>query len=128
MDASALINPNPVVHERASLSRRPREARAEDDGSARVRLGWRGRLQLRCHDARMSWAFATRPTQEPIDAQEVFEHIRDIQDPEHPYTLEQLDVVKEKDIAVDDAKGWVRVTFTPTVSHCSMGARLWRCA
>jgi hypothetical protein len=27
---------------------------------------------------------------EPIDALEVYEHIRDITDPEHPYTLEQV--------------------------------------
>lgn len=31
---------------------------------------------------------------EPIDAAEIFDHIRDINDPEHPYTLEQLNVVQ----------------------------------
>jgi hypothetical protein len=45
---------------------------------------------------------------EPIDAVEVFEHVRDINDPEHPYTLEQLNVVCEDHIDVDDAKGRVR--------------------
>lgn len=45
---------------------------------------------------------------EPIDAQEVFEHVRDVTDPEHPYTLEQLNVVSEDLIDVDDAKGFVR--------------------
>jgi metal-sulfur cluster biosynthetic enzyme len=52
---------------------------------------------------------------------EVFEHIRDIQDPEHPHTLEQLDVLRAEDIYVDDKNGRVVVTFTPTVAHCSMG-------
>ena len=39
---------------------------------------------------------------------EVFEHIRDINDPEHPYTLEQLNVVCEDHIDVDDARGRIR--------------------
>ena len=30
-----------------------------------------------------------------LDAREVFDYIRDINDPEHPYTLEQLNVVQE---------------------------------
>jgi hypothetical protein len=39
---------------------------------------------------------------------QVFEHLRDITDPEHPYTLEQLNVVEERLIEVDDAKGRVK--------------------
>lgn len=31
---------------------------------------------------------------DPIDARELFDLIRDIQDPEHPLTLEQLNVVR----------------------------------
>ncbi|KAJ9510438.1 hypothetical protein QJQ45_015911, partial [Haematococcus lacustris] len=57
---------------------------------------------------------------EPIDSLEVFEHLRDITDPEHPYTLEQLNVVEERLIEVQDAKSRVKVQFTPTVPHCSM--------
>lgn len=57
---------------------------------------------------------------EPIDALEVFEHIRDVTDPEHPYTLEQLNVVSEELITVNDSSGRVKVNFTPTVAHCSM--------
>ena len=64
---------------------------------------------------------------ENVDSLEVFEHIRDIRDPEHPYTLEQLSVVREEHIFVEDCKdksqrmrGTVRVQFTPTVMHCSM--------
>ncbi|KAK6043651.1 hypothetical protein COOONC_18844 [Cooperia oncophora] len=33
--------------------------------------------------------------EDPIDALEIFDLIRDINDPEHPYTLEQLNVVQE---------------------------------
>ncbi|RCN32654.1 ribosomal RNA large subunit methyltransferase J [Ancylostoma caninum] len=49
--------------------------------------------------------------EDPIDALEIFELIRDINDPEHPYTLEQLNVVQEE---------LIRVRFTPTIPHCSM--------
>jgi hypothetical protein len=36
------------------------------------------------------------------------QHLRDVLDPEHPYTLEQLNVVSEDLITVDDATGRVR--------------------
>lgn len=59
--AASLINPAPVVHERRAA---PRVLPPPSDGEADA-----GR--------------------EPIDAAEVFGHLRDISDPEHPYTLEQ---------------------------------------
>ena len=46
--------------------------------------------------------------------------IRDINDPEHPYSLEQLHVARLQQVWVDDRGGWVRVEFTPTIPHCSM--------
>ncbi|KAM3184122.1 hypothetical protein ACTXT7_009017 [Hymenolepis weldensis] len=48
------------------------------------------------------------------------QHIRDIRDPEHPYSLEALGVVRKEDISVDDAASRVAVQFTPTIPHCSM--------
>lgn len=57
---------------------------------------------------------------EPIDALEVFEHIRDIVDPEHPHSLEELGVVSLEGVEVDDAGGVCRVRVVPTVAHCSM--------
>lgn len=60
-----------------------------------------------------------RPTG-ALDADEVFNIIRDIQDPEHPYTLEQLNVVKSELITVDAEARTVSVIFVPTVPHCSM--------
>ncbi|GER26789.1 MIP18 family protein At1g68310 [Striga asiatica] len=55
------------------------------------------------------------------------QHIRDIKDPEHPYSLEELKVVSEDAIEVDDEKSHVRVTFTPTVEHCSMATVIGLC-
>ncbi|XP_021825229.1 protein AE7-like isoform X2 [Prunus avium] len=53
--------------------------------------------------------------------------IRDIKDPEHPYSLEELKVITEDAIEVDDGRGYIRVTFTPTVEHCSMATVIGLC-
>ena len=55
---------------------------------------------------------------EPIDALEIFDMLRNIDDPEHPLTLEQLSVVKPNLIKVAD--NLVNVQFTPTIPNCSM--------
>ncbi|KAG5677248.1 hypothetical protein PVAND_007020 [Polypedilum vanderplanki] len=57
---------------------------------------------------------------DPIDAREVFDLIRSINDPEHPLTLEELHVLEENHITVDNDKNEIRVLFTPTIPHCSM--------
>ncbi|XP_010415446.1 PREDICTED: protein AE7 [Camelina sativa] len=66
-------------------------------------------------------------TPEPIDQLEIFDHIRDIKDPEHPNTLEDLRVVTEDSVEVDDDNSYVRVTFTPTMEHCSMATIIGLC-
>ncbi|CAA7058206.1 unnamed protein product [Microthlaspi erraticum] len=53
--------------------------------------------------------------------------IEDIKDPEHPLSLEQLRVVTEDSVEVDDEKSHVRVTFTPTMEHCSMATLIGLC-
>lgn len=58
--------------------------------------------------------------EEPITADEIFEHIRHLNDPEHPLTLEQLNVLSVDKISVDCANKYVTVLFTPTIPHCSM--------
>ena len=63
------------------------------------------------------------PRRDPIDALEVVEHIRHLNDPEHPLTLEQLNVVSLGLISVTDGgaqQSTVDVRFTPTIPHCSM--------
>jgi metal-sulfur cluster biosynthetic enzyme len=55
-----------------------------------------------------------------FDALEVFQMIRHLNDPEHPLTLEQLNVASVDNIEVDDKKSIVNVKFTPTIPHCSM--------
>uniref|UniRef100_A0ACD5T755 Uncharacterized protein n=1 Tax=Avena sativa TaxID=4498 RepID=A0ACD5T755_AVESA len=92
-----LINANPVVHERKE--RRTRQAPESTDETA---------VEL-------------------IDQLEIFEHIRDIKDPEHPYSLEELNVVTEDSIEISNGLSHVRVTFTPTVEHCSMATLIGLC-
>ncbi|KAJ0779694.1 putative MIP18 family, Fe-S cluster assembly domain superfamily [Helianthus annuus] len=97
--APALINANPVVYEKKE---RPARSRPGDAG------------------------FDEYST-ELIDQLEVFDHIRDIKDPEHPYSLEELKVITEDAVEVDDKRSYVRVTFTPTVEHCSMATIIGLC-
>nr|TKR85432.1 MIP18 family protein [Populus alba] len=93
-----LINANPVIYEK-----KERRVRSVDDNEYTAA--------------------------EPIDQLEnsVLNHIRDIKDPEHPYSLEELKVITEDAIEVDDKLSYVRVTFTPTVEHCSMATVIGLC-
>ncbi|KAL8903117.1 MAG: hypothetical protein Q9207_004139 [Kuettlingeria erythrocarpa] len=69
---------------------------------------------------------------EPIDEQEIYDLIANIQDPEHPLTLGSLSVVNLPDISLtptlDPSKfpgnispiTTLTVLITPTVTHCSL--------
>ncbi|ORC86622.1 MIP18 family protein [Trypanosoma theileri] len=96
-----LVNPNPTVfhHSEEPLRRSAAELLREQDDTVR----------------------------DPLDALEVYEHIRRIRDPEHPNTLEQLRVVRPQHITVDESRQLVRVEFTPTVPHCSMTTLIGLC-
>lgn len=55
---------------------------------------------------------------EDIDAQEVYDLIKNINDPEHPLTLEQLSVVNCDHITVKHGpRPSILIEFTPTVSN-----------
>nr|GMD37038.1 protein AE7-like [Ipomoea batatas]GME12921.1 protein AE7-like [Ipomoea batatas] len=95
---SELINANPIVYEKKER-RAPRSTPIDVDEYA----------------------------VEPIDQQEIFDHLRDIKDPEHPYSLEELKVITEDAIEIDDKRNHVTVTFTPTVEHCSMATVIGLC-
>lgn len=58
--------------------------------------------------------------EDPIDSREIFDLIRDIKDPEHPLSLEELNVVQENQIKVDLESNVITVDFTPTINRCSM--------
>ncbi|CAD5122422.1 DgyrCDS10850 [Dimorphilus gyrociliatus] len=54
------------------------------------------------------------------DERDVFHMIRDIKDPEHPYSLEELNVLEKSLIEVNNENNKVIVQFTPTIPHCSL--------
>ena len=60
--------------------------------------------------------------------------IRDIKDPEHPHTLEELNVVREDFISVQhldtnskEEEIWIKINFTPTIPHCSLATLIGLC-
>ncbi|XP_003963900.1 cytosolic iron-sulfur assembly component 2B [Takifugu rubripes] len=57
---------------------------------------------------------------DPIDDREIFDLIRTINDPEHPLSLEELNVVEQVRVKVNDGESTVDIEFTPTIPHCSM--------
>ena len=79
-----------------------------------------------------------QPSQpDPVTPDEIFEIIRNIQDPEYPLTLEQLSVVSREQITIHENGNNIKtiaVRYTPTVPHCSMATligltlsvKLWR--
>eukprot|EP01018_Ginkgo_biloba_P001185 Gb_13951 [translate_table: standard] len=40
-----------------------------------------------------------------VDALDIYDSVRDIRDPEHPYSLEQLSVLSEESVSVDEKLG-----------------------
>jgi len=64
---------------------------------------------------------------ELFTAEEIFHYIRKLNDPEHPLTLEQLNVVNLDHIHVDDKDNKVFIQFTPTIPHCSMATLIGLC-
>ena len=71
--------------------------------------------------------FEDELSQECVTSMEIFEYIRHINDPEHPLTLEQLNVLQLHNIFVKDDKNFVKVNFTPTIPHCSMATLIGLC-
>ncbi|KAK9971925.1 hypothetical protein ABG768_025263 [Culter alburnus] len=58
---------------------------------------------------------------DPIDDREIFDILSvSINDPEHPLSLEELNVVEQVRVNVNDQESTVSVEFTPTIPHCSM--------
>ncbi|CAF0987673.1 unnamed protein product [Didymodactylos carnosus] len=55
-----------------------------------------------------------------FDKREIFDLIRTISDPEHPLTLEELNVVDMDGVHIDNAQNTVEIHFKPTIPHCSM--------
>ncbi|KAJ3300593.1 Mitotic spindle-associated MMXD complex subunit MIP18, partial [Kappamyces sp. JEL0829] len=62
---------------------------------------------------------------EELTVEEVWQLIRNINDPEHPLSLEQLNVAQKELIQING--NHVNLTFTPTIPHCSMATLIGLC-
>ena len=60
--------------------------------------------------------------EDPIDKYEIYDLIKNIKDPEHPLTLEQINIVNEEDIIVDNNKKYILIYYTPTIPNCSLSS------
>ncbi|KAK4720155.1 hypothetical protein R3W88_018493 [Solanum pinnatisectum] len=124
---SELINANPIVYEKKE--RQARIAPSTDEHSAETID------QLEIFDILLNDCILPQIVEYyRITCHENFQghtasgtDLRDIKDPEHPYSLEELKVITEDAIEVDDKRSHVRVTFTPTVEHCSMATVIGLC-
>ncbi|KAI0279822.1 hypothetical protein BGY98DRAFT_915368 [Russula aff. rugulosa BPL654] len=103
---SEVFNPNPTIIATAAPTARRRAAQAHHS--------------LWLSDDEDSDVYDSADDKpEPIDADEIFDLIRSISDPEHrSMSLEQLAVVSAPQITVAPSR--VIIEFTPTVPHCGM--------
>ncbi len=56
-----------------------------------------------------------------MDKQKVLEVLKEVQDPEMPMSILELDMVNEDDITIESDKK-ITVTFKPTSAMCPMGS------
>jgi len=104
MENIPLQNSNPVVYS------------TKDDGGS-VKIDSLNDLDLESDEDEYEYVTST----------EVFDHIRTLIDPEHPLTLEQLNVVCVEHVEVEDPGNTVIIRFTPTIPHCSMATLIGLC-
>lgn len=101
-------NPNPTVHsQRENLSEHDLLLRRNQELDERL---------IDEIDSLESFLFFF--TSNPYIFFKVFDFIKNINDPEHPLTLEQLDIVSCQNIQINSNS--ILVFFKPTIPHCSV--------
>ncbi|XP_073244397.1 cytosolic iron-sulfur assembly component 2A-like [Porites lutea] len=63
-------------------------------------------------------------------AQEIFDLVKDIRDPELPQTLEELSVIEEEFIKIHQTGNdeyIIKIEFKPTAPHCSLATLIGLC-
>ncbi|KAG8521747.1 Cytosolic iron-sulfur assembly component 2B [Galemys pyrenaicus] len=122
MGGGLLENANPLIYERSG--ERPVTA-GEEDEQVPDSIDAREIFDIRsCRARARARSRGAGRGNEWAEAQSLFLHlphlIRSINDPEHPLTLEELNVVEQVRVQVSDPESTVAVAFTPTIPHCSM--------
>uniref|UniRef100_A0A0D9ZQ19 MIP18 family-like domain-containing protein n=1 Tax=Oryza glumipatula TaxID=40148 RepID=A0A0D9ZQ19_9ORYZ len=95
------------------------------DVTSEVRMEHRHISTIRPAQTPPRWSSSPTQADEPTAADAA--RRRTSPDPEHPYSLEELNVVTEDSVEINDELSHVRVTFTPTVEHCSMATVIGLC-
>ncbi|KAJ9615055.1 hypothetical protein H2200_001129 [Cladophialophora chaetospira] len=127
-------NANPLVLNPSDLPTRKRRASARDDrpngasSFAYPAPSFANDPFLRSTSPSSLGDSESDAEEEPIDAQEIYDLIATMSDPEHPITLGALAVVSLPDIAIkptipnrpNSSLQTVTVLVTPTIQHCSL--------
>uniref|UniRef100_A0A8C9GCH8 Cytosolic iron-sulfur assembly component 2A n=1 Tax=Piliocolobus tephrosceles TaxID=591936 RepID=A0A8C9GCH8_9PRIM len=58
--------------------------------------------------------------EDKISADEIFDLLKDIKDPEYSYTLENLKIIEKKNIHINHEEKTITLFFTPTIPNCSL--------
>lgn len=134
MDLETKINANPEVYKRAELKR--------ESGGLDDLLGEFDKIEPLDAAEKLPLLYAqlcaggeaaapasgeTGEMREPFDGQEIFDLIRDISDPEHPHSLEELKVLSLDSVTINDEASAIHIQFTPTIPHCSMSTLIGLC-
>ena len=126
-------NPNPIVyevgparHKKSAVEAASSKLKAIPDHFFGHDIAGTGGKSSATDDF-LSAAPQDESEEDPFDAEEVFELIRHINDPEHPLTLEQLRVAQLELIDVDNDTSTIDLKFTPTIPHCSMATMIGLC-
>jgi len=93
-NSSELQNPNPIIYQSKQLGVQNEKERKMKEMDEEI--------------------------EDEFDNLEIFDIIRHINDPEHPLSLEQLNVVTPENIFVDNRSNTIDIFFTPTIPHCTM--------
>ncbi|KIW23550.1 uncharacterized protein PV07_11740 [Cladophialophora immunda] len=127
-------NANPLVLNPSDLPTRKRRASARDDRSfGQSTFAYPAPSFAVDPFTRSASPASLEPSdsdaeEEPIDAQEIYDLVATMSDPEHPITLGSLAVVSLPDISIkptipnrpNSNLQTVTVLITPTIQHCSL--------
>jgi len=127
---SQKLNANPVVRtQTARTSARERDASVAwlEEQFAAGAAAEGGDMEVEPQGGSGATAAPGAPARDRFTAEEVYDLVKDVRDPEHPLSLAELNVVSPGQISVDDEASRVDLYFTPTVPHCSMSTLIGLC-
>jgi metal-sulfur cluster biosynthetic enzyme len=131
MDLQEFINPSPQVFDIEDIKRRNGRITTDDDDDLFASILGR-KLSKNNYGAEESGNDVAGEIDDDesfdlIDELEIYDLIRNINDPEHPLTLEQLKVAQHSLVTVDQKTRTILIQFTPTITHCSMATLIGLC-